>query len=181
MLVVDRTLLFVLSLTKILAPQPVSSHHIYDSDDFVFPREKQNDLVSCTFSNGSIGRCVTATDCPNVNNEYQEGINPTLCYFTKEPIVCCMSHILGPIFVVFSPTDAPGPPKTVGSPIGGVKSENLMSRRKSAAACDDVFSNTVPFRSDGLFHITVVGGEETEQGEFPHMVGSFVMSTLLKS
>lgn len=50
-------------------------------------------------------------------------------------------------------------------------SVQLIERRKSVAKCEDVYSLPVPFKSSpGLFHITIVGGQVTSTGEFPHMV-----------
>lgn len=137
----------LISLVQISALDSIATK-VY-SDDFVFPLEKSDDFSSCTFDNGTVGRCVSVSDCPHARDEYQSGINPTLCHFEKvEPVVCCI--------------------------LKHRNSENLVERRKSAASCEDVYSMAVPIEEDipipGEFHVTIVGGEFTLDEEFPHMV-----------
>lgn len=136
----------LISLVQISALDSIATK--FYSDDFAFPLEKSDDFSSCTFDNGTIGQCVSVSDCPHARNEYQSGINPTLCHFEKvEPVVCCiLKH------------------KTA---------EDLVERRKSAASCEDVYSMAVPTEEDseeGEFYVTIVGGEFAAEEEFPHMV-----------
>lgn len=146
------------------------------SDDFAFPSERSDDFVSCTFANGTIGRCVE--DCPNVFLEYQLGIKPTLCHFdNKVPVVCCLTLTHSPVFENATTDDHNG---------------GAQTRRKSAASCDDLFSEVVvppvaavipvatvtpvaalPLK---LIHIqiqnepAIVRGLPALEAEFPHMV-----------
>lgn len=124
-----------------------------DSEDFVFPQVKSEYFSTCIFQNGTTGRCVNASQCPNVRDEYKSGINPKLCYFEKnDPVVCCL----------FTQTSTQS-----------VSSDPVVKRRKSAASCEDIYSLPVPVPVDftpGEFHITIVGGELTNEEEFPHMV-----------
>lgn len=117
------------------------------SEDFVFPLEKSDYFTGCTFINGTSGQCINLSECPNARNEYLMGVRPTMCRFDKaEPVVCCMQ------------------------PVEQVKtSDNLLERRKSV--CEDVYSLQVPIKwKPGEFHVAVVGGSVTSEGEFPHMV-----------
>lgn len=139
-------------------------------DDFVFPLEKSDNLSSCTFENGTFGQCVKVSECPHANNEYKSGINPTLCHFEKdEPVVCC---ILKDQFI--KPTTDT---TTTDSPENKNTSGKLVEKRKSAAKCEDVYSLAVPFQNiPGQFHITIVGGQVTSEGEFPHIVRRIVIN-----
>lgn len=146
------------SLVQISASNSIASR-VY-SDDFVFPLERSDDFSSCSFENGTVGRCVTVSECPHARDEYQSGINPTLCHFEKvEPVVCCLWTTTTDL------SDENQKNKT---------SEKLVERRKSAASCEDVYSIPVPMKTIpdelGEFHISVVGGELTLEEEFPHMV-----------
>lgn len=131
----------------------ISSTLGFYSDDFAFPLEKSDDFSSCTFENGTVGRCVN--DCPSSRYEYQLGINPTICRFERKAlIVCCLTNTRPPVFRNPTRTDNIG-----------------QNRRKSAINCGNDFSEAIPFKNvEGEFHITVVGGLATEEGEFPHMV-----------
>lgn len=181
MFVIDLAVLF-LSIVHISALDSIVP--TFYSEDFVFPSEKSVDLNSCTFANGTVGRCVSLSECLHARDEYRSGINPILCHFAKhEPIVCCRLNDTGEK----TPTEKP------------------TERRKSAAICDDVYSLAVPVEltvvpdtnshpvditvapftnpipvelSDSFkepiedfdFHVTVVGGTKTLDKEFPHMV-----------
>lgn len=175
MFVAQLTLLFF-SLVQISREISALDSNVYieNSEDFVFPLEKSDDFSACTFKNGSIGRCINLAQCPHAHNEYQSGINPTLCHFEKdEPVVCCLSKITkGPLplfnqeFIVID-----GPNNIDNKNKKKIPSEPLVERRKSVANCEDVYSMPVPFpRIPGEFHVTIVGGQVTSEGEFPHMV-----------
>lgn len=185
MLAISTALLFLSSTLGVLAS-------IINSGDFVFPLEKSEDFSSCKFQNGSAGRCVNIRKCQKVHDEYILGINPTVCHFEENgPVVCCMtvteyplsklmttpvSTTLRPLFeyssdfVVIGPTsNFPSFPEVKNS-TQFVPSEQLVTRRKSVTNCEDVYSLPVPFDNPGDFHVTIVGGQVTSVGEFPHMV-----------
>lgn len=191
MFVIDLAVFF-LSIVHISALDSIVP--TFYSEDFVFPSEKSVDLNSCTFANGTVGRCVSISECLHARDEYRSGINPILCHFAKhEPIVCCRLNDY------LNNTEEKNP------------TEKLIEKRKSASICDDVYSSAVPFKNsipvelavvpsnnpnpvemtvspfenpipvelsdpfkepidDAEFHITVVGGTGTLDKEFPHMV-----------
>lgn len=163
------------------------------SEEFVFPRE--NTEHYCTFQNRSTGRCVNVQQCPIVNDEYRLGKNPTICHFEKnEPIVCCIAQIpagLGPVYIKVNETkndffeawkknqsikvnNSGSQTATLSSqPIQLNLANPLALRRKSAANCEFVYSRPAPF-ADDLYHTTIVGGQKTLKGEFPHMVRFYI-------
>lgn len=152
--------------------------NIINSDDFVFPLVKSEDFSMCIFQNGTTGQCVNASQCANVRNEYQSGISPTLCYFDKnEPVVCCVSAVTENSLPDVISTSTLRP--SYNNSNIDIKIETttpqsdwwqLLQRRKSDTKCD-FYSLPVPFESiPGVVHATVVGGQVTLEGEFPHMV-----------
>lgn len=157
MFLIDLVALFLCSVQ-------ISAYPQFLSEDFVFPLEKTDDFMSCTFKNGTIGECVNLSECSNARDEYQSGINPTICHFVKEePVVCCIKEIVN--LPISDPLNESTTEKDNRA------SDVLVKRRKSVAQCEDVYSMAVPFnRVPGEFHISVVGGSVTSEGEFPHMV-----------
>lgn len=129
--------------------------NVQKNDDFSFPLEKSDD--SCTFKNGTVGRCVNASQCPNAHSDHRSGINPTICHFEhQESVICCLmetSLAPRPNLIRLNTTD-----------------------RKSVAYCKDVYSLPIPIPevagSEFDTDRAIVGGEVTVIGEFPHMVGT---------
>ncbi|XP_037029826.1 serine protease snake-like [Bradysia coprophila] len=147
-----------------LSAVQISTLQLY-SDDFAFPSEKSSDdFASCTFINGTVGRCVN--DCPGALFEYQLGTNPTICRFDNQvPIVCCLTHTSLPLIDLFRNDTIT---ETDDDPDRGA--QNSVKRRKSVAKCEDVYSLSLPFRNIPVqFRTTIVGGQVTSYGEFPHM------------
>lgn len=138
MFLINIAFVIFLSSVQIFALDP-------QSEDFVFPLEKSDDLMVCTFKNSTVGQCVNISECPNARNEYQTGIHPTICRFDKEePVVCCMKQMV--------------------QPLPRFDSSTLVKRRKSVAQCEDVYSLAVPLiRKPGE-------SGSTSETEFPHMV-----------
>lgn len=137
------------------------SAQVFAFGDFEFRTEKSEDLSSCTFNNGTAGRCVSAFECPSAVDEYRLGISPTLCHFVREPIVCCKIEM-----VDFSVID-------VLAAIRPEKFSSLTQRRISAAKCEEfkllyepVAKPTWPPAPPPQ----IAGGLETFDWEFPHMV-----------
>lgn len=164
MFIIDLAVLLLSSL-QISVSGSIASNLYFD--DFVFPLEKSENLSSCTFENGTVGRCVSLSECRHAHDEYKSGINPKLCHFEKnEPVVCCILKTTeSPLFDQFIKIT------TTDNPENKNPSGELVERRKSAVSCEDVYSLAVPFKNiPGQFHVTIVGGQVTSEGEFPHMV-----------
>lgn len=150
----------------------------YSDDEFAFPSDESDDIASCTFANGTVGRCIN--DCPNAQYDYQLGIHPTICHFeNKAPVVCCLTSTHLPLINLFKNAT------TTDEPNSGAQ-----NRRKSAANCNYPLAEVPAVRAIRALppqsfpadvHVpiySIVGGLLTLEAEFPHMVTMTTTETI---
>lgn len=161
--------------------------------DIVFRDDEQSYSLgdNCQFTNGSSGMCFHASACPEAATDWHTLGTPviTCSFIKKEPLVCCFGTRRSSSDLVLSSdrmSQLDDNHETTTVPMQHATDQRISDYRECkakksimmvliilfnslTAVCKSKYLRP-PNRNDFVVRTSIVGGNRTETGEFPHMV-----------